>query len=51
MKKFVFLFVVPVVAGIVSSKCGASYFVDGELVKAICINIPICCVSSVIAWR
>jgi hypothetical protein len=47
MKFFIFIILIPMIAGIVTAHNGASYFVLDELPMALAINIPICIISSI----
>jgi hypothetical protein len=50
MKFFIFIILIPMIAGIVTAHNGASYFVLDELPTALAINIPICIISNLFYW-
>jgi len=50
MLGFIFLFLIPGIAGFVTAANGASYFKPDELHLALMINVPICLISNITYW-
>lgn len=50
MRFFIFIILIPAVAGLATAHNGASYFVLDELPMALAINIPVCFISNVVYW-